>query len=95
MFKAIFVITCPINIDFFFLAIHSNEFYFKNCQIICLQDDDSDLEVELEPSPAVNGEAMTEAAACVKVALFLFATMFQVGLVYLNNVFDKLVCWLV
>ncbi|RWR74113.1 SANT/Myb domain-containing protein [Cinnamomum micranthum f. kanehirae] len=29
-------------------------------------DDDSDLEVELEPSPAVNGEAMTEAAACVK-----------------------------
>lgn len=47
-----------------------------------MQDDDSDLEVELEPSPAVNGEASTEAAACVKVAIFLFATTFQIDLVY-------------
>lgn len=32
-----------------------------------LQDDDSDLEYELEASPAVNNETSNEAAACVKV----------------------------
>lgn len=32
-------------------------------------DDDSDLEIELEPSPAVNSEASIEAAACVKVLI--------------------------
>lgn len=33
------------------------------------QDDDSDLEYELEPCPAVSSEASTEAAACVKVLI--------------------------
>ncbi|XP_077214847.1 uncharacterized protein LOC143849633 isoform X2 [Tasmannia lanceolata] len=32
-------------------------------------DDDSDLEFELEPVPAVSGDASTEAAACVKVLI--------------------------
>jgi len=32
-----------------------------------LQDDDSDLEYEVEAFPTVSGEALIEAAACVKV----------------------------
>jgi len=34
---------------------------------IGLQDDDSDLEYEVEAFPTVSGEALIEAAACVKV----------------------------
>lgn len=37
------------------------------------QDDDSDLEYELEASPAVSSEASAEAAACVKVIQTMIA----------------------
>lgn len=56
------------------------DWYYQKvtCLVLAiLQDDDSDLEFELEPFPAVSSEASSEAAACVKVTPFLFCLTFN------------------
>lgn len=60
---------------------------------ICLQDDDSDLEYDLEAFPSISTEASAEATACVKVSdinCTLFKGFFnRILIAYLLSVFDR------